>query len=67
MRILRPNETAMKVGICDRQLRELEAGGLFPKRFILNPNGKGRAVGHLESEVDDWIAARAAAREPLAA
>lgn len=62
MRIIRPNETAAKVGICDRQLRDLEAEGLFPKRFPLNPNGKGRAVGHLESEVDESIAARAAAR-----
>lgn len=62
MRIIRPNETAAKVGICDRQLRDLEAEGLFPKRFPLNPNGKGRAVGHLESEVDEWIASRAAAR-----
>ena len=35
----------------------------FPGRFPLNPSGKGRAVGHLESEVDQWIADRAAARE----
>lgn len=67
MRVLRPNETAAKVGICDRQLRDLEAEGLFPKRFTLNPNGKGRAVGHLESEIDEWIAARADTREPAAA
>ena len=67
MRVLRPIETAAKVGICDRQLRDLEAQGLFPKRFTLNPSGKGRAVGHLESEVDDWIAARAAERTPVAA
>lgn len=67
MRILRPNETAAKVGICDRQLRDLEAEGLFPKRFTLNPNGKGRAVGHLESEVDEWIAGRAAERQPVTA
>lgn len=66
MRILRPNETAARTGICDRQLRDLEAQGLFPKRFALNPSGKGRAVGHLESEVDDWIAARAAARTEAA-
>lgn len=62
MRILRPNETSAKVGICDRQLRELEAEGFFPRRFPLNPSGKGRAVGHLESEVDAWIEARAASR-----
>lgn len=62
MRILRVTDTEAKTGYYDRQLRELEAQGLFPKRFSLNPNGKGRAVGHLESEVDEWIAARAASR-----
>lgn len=62
MHILRPNETAARVGMCDRMLRDLEAQGLFPKRFSLNPNGKGRAVGHLESEVDEWIVERAAQR-----
>ena len=61
MRILRPRDTEAKVGLCDRELRDLEREGLFPKRFALNPRG-GRAVGHLESEVDDWIAARAASR-----
>lgn len=66
MRILRPNETAAKVGICDRHLRDMEATGEFPKRFPLNPNGKGRAVGHLESEVDDWIKERAASRTEAA-
>lgn len=60
MRILRPSETAAKVGICDRMLRDMESQNLFPKRFSLNPSGKGRAVGHLESEVNDWIAERAA-------
>lgn len=57
-RILRPKDTEAKTGICDRHLRDLEAKGLFPRRFSLNPNG-GRAVGHLESEVDDWIKSRA--------
>lgn len=64
LKVLRPQETAARVQLCDRQIRELEAQGLFPKRFPLNPNGKGRAVGHLESEVDEWIAARAATRTP---
>ena len=65
MRILRPHETQAKTGFCDRQLRDLEAKGLFPKRFPLNPCG-GRAVGHLEAEVDEWIAARAATRTEAA-
>lgn len=63
MKILRPKDTEERVGLCDRELRDLEREGLFPKRFPLNPNGKGRAVGHLESEVNDWIAKRAASRE----
>lgn len=62
MRILRPRDTEAKVGICDRELRDLERAGLFPRRFRLNPTGNGRAVGHLESEVDEWVAARAASR-----
>jgi predicted DNA-binding transcriptional regulator AlpA len=62
MRIIRPRDTQAKVGLCDRELRDLEREGLFPKRFPLNPRGTGRAVGHLENEVDDWIAARAASR-----
>lgn len=61
MQILRPHQTAAKVGLCERRLRELEAEGNFPKRFPLVPNGRGRAVGHLESDVDQWIADRAAA------
>lgn len=62
MNILRPQETAERVGLCERQVRNLEDKGLFPKRFSLNPSGKGRAVGHLESEVEAWIEARAANR-----
>lgn len=62
MRILRPKETESRVGLCDRELRDLEREGLFPKRFPLNPSGNGRAVGHLESEINEWIEARAASR-----
>lgn len=61
MKVLRTSDVEDKTGYCDRQLRDLERAGHFPKRFQLNPAG-GRAVGWLESEVDDWIAARAAAR-----
>ena len=61
MRVLRTPDVEAKSGYCERQLRELERAGAFPQRFPLNPNG-GRAVGWLESEVDEWIAARAATR-----
>lgn len=66
LRVLRPHETAVKVGICNRRLLDMEAEGQFPKRFPLNPSGKGRAVGHLLHEVDDWIAQCAAARSEVA-
>lgn len=65
MRILRPRDTEAKVGLCDRELRDLEREGFFPRRFPLNPNG-GRAVGHLESEIDAWIESRAASRQRAA-
>jgi prophage regulatory protein len=44
-------------------LIRLEKKGLFPKRLQLSP---GR-VGWLESEIDRWIAERAAARDVGAA
>lgn len=61
MRIIRKPEVEAKVGICDRELRDLEREGHFPKRFQITPNG--RAVGWVETEIDDWIAQRAATRE----
>lgn len=62
-RAIRPKVTEMKTGYVDRHLRELEAKGLFPKRFKLNPYG--RAVAHWEHEVDAWLAERAATREAV--
>ena len=61
MEILRPREAADTVGLCERQLRNLEADDKFPKRFSLVPGG--RAVGYLKSEVFDWVAERAATRD----
>lgn len=59
-KILRPKETEALVGLCDRQIRSLEAEGKFPKRFSISG---GHAKGHLESEVSDWIRERAASRD----
>jgi prophage regulatory protein len=61
-RILGKRQMREKVPYGDRHLRNLEAKGEFPKRFPITPNG--RVVGWLESEIDDWIAERAAARDP---
>ena len=66
-RILRPNQVAEFVGLGERRLRQLEAEGKFPRRFKIHPNSN--ASGYLESEVNAWIQASAAAREaePVAA
>jgi len=60
MRILRKTEIEQRTGYTERTLRDLEAEGVFPKRFLINPNG--RSVGWLESEVNAWIEQRAASR-----
>lgn len=65
MRVLRTPDVQNKTGYCERQLRELEARGEFPRRFQLSPGG--RAIGWLEQEVDSWIEARAASRQQVAA
>lgn len=58
-RILRPNEAAAKVALNERTLRNFEAEGKFPKRFSIGAH----AVGYLESDIDAWIAERAATRD----
>ena len=59
-RVLRKPDIETITGYTERALRDMERDGRFPKRFKLNPNG--RAVGWLESEVSDWVKARAASR-----
>lgn len=65
MRLIRSRELEAKIGLVERVVREMEAAGHFPKRVTINPNG-GRAVGWFEHEVDEWLAARLAAREEAA-
>ena len=62
-RVLRRPEVEHKSGLCERQLRTLEAEDRFPKRFLISEGG--RAVGWSEVEVDVWIAARIALRETV--
>ena len=59
MRILRKPEVADRVGYSQVHLMRLEKSGKFPKKIQIGP----ASVGFLESEVDDWIMARAAERE----
>ena len=62
-RVLRRPEVEHKSGLCERQLRTLEAEDRFPKRFLISSNG--RAVGWSEAEVDTWLTERIALRETV--
>ena len=58
-RFVRREEVRRKTGLSDSQRDALEAPGKFPGRVPLGP----RAVGWVESEIDDWIAQRVAERD----
>ncbi len=59
MKILRLPKVLDRVGKSKASVYRDEAAGRFPKRLALGAN----SVGWLESEIDAWIEARAAARE----
>jgi predicted DNA-binding transcriptional regulator AlpA len=61
MRILRYPDLQPEKGISytRKHLRQLEVAGKFPRRIRFNEGGY---FGWLESEIDDYIHARAAAR-----
>lgn len=61
-KVLRKPSVESITGFTERQLRDMERKGHFPKRFLLNPDN-GRAVGWLASEVADWVRRRAASRD----
>jgi predicted DNA-binding transcriptional regulator AlpA len=63
-RIIRQPETSKVAGYCDMQLRRMEAAGLFPQRFKLNPEGGPYgAVGWDLIEIEEWIEARRRSRD----
>lgn len=64
-RILRMPDVEQRVGLKRSQIQNLERDGLFPSKIKITENG--RASGYVESEVDEWIAARvkAARRKTL--
>ena len=57
LRILRLKEVLQRVGISRAQLYSLMGEDRFPRNFGLSGPG-GRAVGWLESDIDDWVASR---------
>ena len=67
-RIVRPSEAETLTGYCDMHLRRLEARGEFPRRFKLSENGGAYgATGWKLSDIQDWIAKRAATAESVEA
>ncbi len=62
MRVVRKRELVKKVGYSAMHIGRLEKAGKFPRRIKLGPN----AVGWIEAEVDEWIAARVAERDAQA-
>jgi prophage regulatory protein len=58
-RIIRSNRITEFVGLSRRQCDRLEAEGNFPRKVKLGEN----STGWLESDVQDWIEARAAERD----
>jgi prophage regulatory protein len=61
--IIRLPDVCQRVGLSRDWIYAAMARGEFPRQVKLGP----RLVGWLEVEVDAWIAARAAKREPKAA
>jgi len=61
MKLIRLPETLAKTGLSRTRLYESVSAGTFPKPAKLGPNA--RAIGFVESEIEDWIAERIAERE----
>ena len=65
IQVIRHAQVCTKLQISSAKLFDLIAKGVFPRPFTLVPGG--RAVGFLESDVDQWILERKAASEQEAA
>jgi prophage regulatory protein len=61
VRIVRHAHVRQKLDISQAKLFEMVARGQFPPPFQIIPGG--RAVGWLESDVDNWILGRKHASE----
>lgn len=61
VRVIRHAMVRKKLQVSSAKLFDMVARGQFPKPFTLIPNG--RAVGWLESEVDQWILDRKSAAQ----
>ena len=59
-RIVSAKERRQLVPYSDMHIWRLEQAGRFPKRIKLGENGR---IGWLYSEIQEWISAKAAARD----
>ena len=57
-RIIRKPELLNMIGLSDPTVWRMEQNGQFPRRLRLG----GNSIGWLESEINGWLAERAAAR-----
>ena len=65
LRVIRHKQVCAKLQISSAKLFDMVARGQFLKPFVLIPGG--RAVGFLESDVDQWILERKEASSKEAA
>lgn len=61
VQIIRHVKVCQKLDVSSAKLFDMVAKGQFPKPFIIVPGG--RAVGWLESDVNDWIVHRSSAAQ----
>ena len=65
VQVLRHAEVKRRLKVSSAKLYDMVAKGQFPKPFTLVPGG--RAVGWLESDIDQWILERKATLNRAAA
>lgn len=54
LRVLRPREVYERIGLSASRVRQLEAAGLFPRRFNLGAH----ATAWLATDIAAWLAER---------
>lgn len=57
VKIIRKTEVLERTGLSNASIYRLITKGMFPRQKRLTGEG-GRAVGWLESDIDNWIATR---------
>jgi prophage regulatory protein len=61
VRLITKKQLLQRIPYTIQHIQRLEAQGRFPGRVQVGPN----RVAWIESEIDEWLAARVAARKPV--